>query len=224
MVRKTPPKADKSTPDRILDAAEQLVQTCGFNGISYADIAGQVGVTKANLHHHFGSKAELGDALLNRYMESINRELACIEAGTGPKAARLDAYVDLYVAAIRNRRLCLVAVLAAEFDTLPEPMREGVKRYFIDAETWLTRTIRAGRADGSIPPGFHDRDTARLLIAGLEGAMLITRPRHDCQRFKELASTLFAGLGLPLGKPKAKAPAPRARDRSAPVAGSPAAA
>jgi TetR/AcrR family transcriptional repressor of nem operon len=227
MVRKTPSKSvaakERSTPDRILDAAEQLVQTRGFNGISYADIAEQVGVTKANLHHHFGSKAELGDALLNRYAAAFNRELACIEASTLPKATHLEAYAALYVAAIRNHRLCLCAVLAAEFDTLPEPMREGVKRFFLDSEAWLTRTVRGGRADGSIPAGFPEREVARLLIAGLEGAMLVTRPRHDHLRFKELASTLFAGLGLPLVDGKVKRTArsgSSARSRTPSAAGS----
>ncbi len=209
MVRKTPQKPgragpgaakDRSTPDRILDAAERLVQTRGFNGISYADIAEEVGVTKANLHHHFGSKAELGDALLNRYMEGFNRELACIDASEAPGAERLGAYAELYAGVVRNRRLCLCGVLAAEFDTLSEPMREGVKRFFADNEAWLTRTLRNGRGDGSIPAGIREKEAARLLVAGLEGALLVTRPRHDHQRFKELAGTLFAGLGIPQGK------------------------
>ena len=42
-----------STPQRILDVAEQLAQTRGFNGFSYADIAEQLLVTKASLHYHF---------------------------------------------------------------------------------------------------------------------------------------------------------------------------
>ena len=197
MVRKTSPKPEKSTPDRILDAAERLVQTRGFNGISYADIAEEVGVTKANLHHHFGSKADMGEALVNRYMETFNAALGVIDEGEAPGAARLEAYAELYASVVRNRRLCLCGVLAAEFETLPEPMQDGVKRFFNDHEAWLTRTLRAGRADGSIPPRFKEKEAARLLIAGLEGAMLVTRPRHDHQRFKELAGTLFAGLGIP---------------------------
>src|SRR5258708_35419404 len=51
----------------ILDVAEQLAQTRGYNGFSYADIAAKVGVTKASLHYHFPSKAELGRHLIARY-------------------------------------------------------------------------------------------------------------------------------------------------------------
>ena len=66
------------TAVRILDVAERLVQTRGFNRFSYADIANEVGVTKAALHYHFASKAELGDALITcyagRFSDAIREE------------------------------------------------------------------------------------------------------------------------------------------------------
>jgi len=65
----------------ILDVAEQLAQTRGYNGFSYADIALKLGVTKASLHYHFSSKAELGRALIERYR--------------GLFGAALEAIVDL---------------------------------------------------------------------------------------------------------------------------------
>ena len=54
--------ATTDTPQRILDVAERLVQTRGFNGFSYADIADALKVTKASLHYHFRGKADLGAA------------------------------------------------------------------------------------------------------------------------------------------------------------------
>jgi AcrR family transcriptional regulator len=51
----------------ILDvAAERLVQRRGFNGVSYADVAEEVGITKPALHYRFARKAELGAALIAR--------------------------------------------------------------------------------------------------------------------------------------------------------------
>ena len=58
---------DTDTATRILDVAERLAQTRGFNGFSYADIAAEVGITKAALHYHFATKAGLGQALIGRY-------------------------------------------------------------------------------------------------------------------------------------------------------------
>ena len=55
------------TANQILDVAEHLVQVRGFNAFSYADVAGELGLTNAALHYHFPSKSELGEALIDRY-------------------------------------------------------------------------------------------------------------------------------------------------------------
>jgi TetR/AcrR family transcriptional repressor of nem operon len=55
------------TATQILDVAERLAQIRGFNAFSYADVAGELGLTNAALHYHFPSKAELGEALIVRY-------------------------------------------------------------------------------------------------------------------------------------------------------------
>jgi TetR/AcrR family transcriptional repressor of nem operon len=52
--------------DQILDVAEHLAQVRGFNGFSYADIAAELGITKAAVHYHFANKSELGRALVVR--------------------------------------------------------------------------------------------------------------------------------------------------------------
>jgi TetR/AcrR family transcriptional regulator, transcriptional repressor for nem operon len=191
--RKTSP-AIASTSDLILDAAEMLVQTRGFNGISYADIAGEVGVTKANLHHHFGSKAQMGDALLARYAERFFAALAKIDKTGGTGLRRLEAYTALYEGVVRMNRLCLCGVLAAEYDTLPAPMRKTVRGFFDGNEVWIERVIKLGRKDGSLASRGNALEEARVLLAGLEGAMLITRPKRDYLRFKSLARALVSGI------------------------------
>ena len=63
-------------PQRILDVAERLIQTRGFNGFSYADVSAAVGITKASLHYHFPTKADLGLSLVQRYQETFVEALA----------------------------------------------------------------------------------------------------------------------------------------------------
>ena len=70
--------ARTDTADRMLDLAERLVQTRGFNGFSYADIASALEVTKASLHYHFPTKAELGRRLIERYSDAFTAALAAL--------------------------------------------------------------------------------------------------------------------------------------------------
>ena len=79
---------DSDTATRILDVAERLAQERGFNGFSYADIAVKLGITKAALHYHFASKADLGEALIGRYAARFSEALAEIDAGPSPAPGR----------------------------------------------------------------------------------------------------------------------------------------
>ena len=74
---------ESDTPTRILDVAERLVQRRGFNGFSYADVARELGLTKASLHYHFAGKTELGEALLGRYTETFADALVAIDLQRG---------------------------------------------------------------------------------------------------------------------------------------------
>src|SRR3954447_20029389 len=119
--------ADTTTPGtdtaaRILDAAERLVQRRGFNGFSCADVAAELLITKASLHYHFPSKAELGEALIVRYGERFAAALKAIDAAPGEAHSKLVAYADLYASVLEDHRMCLCGMLAAEYQTLPDAM------------------------------------------------------------------------------------------------------
>ena len=187
------------TPDtaaQILDAAERLVQERGFNGFSYADVARQLGVTKAALHYHFSSKAELGDALIDRYAVRFFAALAAVDEDGSDALAKLRSYAKLYADVFRDDRMCLCGMLAADYATLPDPMRERVVRFFDDNEVWLSRVLDEGRTAGTIRFQGPARQVARTLIGGLEGAMLVARPYHDVKRFRDAAELLIRGLAV----------------------------
>ncbi len=198
---------DAGTAAQILDVAEQLVQVRGFNGFSYADIAAELHITKAALHYHFAGKADLGEALISRYASRFSTALAAIDAGGGRASAKLAAYADLYLQVLRNRRMCLCGMLAAEYQTLPQPMREAVISFFDNNESWLEGVLEQGRQDGSLQFAGAARGAARMVVSGLEGAMLIARPYGDIARFQAAAANLLAGLAPPAGDAQA-APSP----------------
>lgn len=183
-----------ATADRILDVAERLVQTQGFNGFSYAHIAGELGITKASLHYHFPTKAALGSRLIRRYTDGFSSALEQIDHRHPGSRRRLRAYVQLYEEVLRRDRMCLCGMLAADLATLPRDMRTRLTAFFDTNETWLARVLGEGRKGGELrfsgPPGEH----ARMLLGSLEGAMLVARSYSDVARFKSMASRLLATL------------------------------
>ena len=190
-------RGDAGTATRILDVAERLAQVRGFNGFSYADIAAEVGITKAALHYHFASKADLGEALISRYAVRFGEALAAIDAGTTAAPAKLQGYADLYADVLRNQRMCLCGMLAAEYTTLPDAMQASVVSFFDQNEAWLQDVLEQGRGDGSLHFTGPARDVARMIISCLEGAMLVTRPYGDIPRFQDAAASLITSLTSP---------------------------
>jgi TetR/AcrR family transcriptional repressor of nem operon len=182
------------TAQRILDVSERLVQRRGFNGISYANVAAELSMTKASLHYHFPGKAELGEALIVRYAARFADALREIDRRVPDARGKLDAYAGLYADVLRGKRMCLCGILAAEYETLPAPMREATIRFFDDNVTWLTGVLLQGRSDETLtfdgPPG----DAAQTILSGLEGAMLVSRPYGDLERFQSAAARLLASL------------------------------
>ena len=185
---------DSGTAGRILDAAESLVQVRGYNGFSYADISAGLGITKAALHYHFAGKADLGLALITRYASRFTEALATIDASGSTPAVRLAGYADLYAQVLRQGKMCLCGMLAAEYQTLPQPMQEAVASFFEANESWLEKVLEEGRQGGSLRFAGTPREAARMIIACLEGAMLVARPFGDIDRFHGAAASLLTGL------------------------------
>jgi TetR/AcrR family transcriptional repressor of nem operon len=187
--RTAPPTAAATA---ILDLAEQLAQTRGYNGFSYADIAARLGVTKASLHYHFPSKAELGRALIERYQAAFGAALESIDQQVERPREKLRRYVALYNSVLSNERMCLCGMLAAEYATLPVPMQEGLKSFFDANERWLTGVLKEGLRAGDFLFREAAIERARVLLGALEGAMLVARSYGDPRRFQAAATHVLA--------------------------------
>lgn len=197
--KKAPPSSRSAPPTAaataILDVAEQLAQTRGYNGFSYADIAAQLGVTKASLHYHFPSKAELGRALIERYHGLFGAALDAIDQHREPPQQKLVRYVGLYDSVLSNERMCLCGMLAAEYATLPVPMQEGLTTFFDANERWLTAVLEAGLRAGTFLFRESAQERARVVLGALEGAMLVARSYGNARRFQSAAASVLADLG-----------------------------
>jgi TetR/AcrR family transcriptional repressor of nem operon len=185
---------DGDTASRILDSAESLVQVRGFNGFSYADVAGELSLTTASLHYHFPGKAELGRALIVRYAQRFSAALAGIDQRGGAAPTKLRAYARLYADVLRDERMCLCGMLAAEYQTLPAPMRDAVIGFFDENETWVEGVLAHGREEGALAFEGSPREAARLIVSALEGAMLVARPYGDVERFETAAERLLTAF------------------------------
>jgi len=182
------------TAQRILDVAERLVQTRGFNGFSYADIAAALGITKASLHYHFRTKAVLGQRLIERYEQRFLDALVEIDGSGSDAREKLRRYAAIYVDVVRNNRMCLCGMLASDYATLAKPVKEGVKHFFDRNEEWLVAVLEEGRKSGVLRFTGSPDVVARGMLGTLEGAMMMARSYGEVGRLETVADRLVAEL------------------------------
>jgi TetR/AcrR family transcriptional regulator, transcriptional repressor for nem operon len=139
-------------------------------------------------------KAELGEALIGRYASRFADALEQIDRRGVDPPAKLDAYARIYADVLRDRHMCLCGMLAADYETLPQPMRDAVIRFFDDNEAWLTAVLERGQEEGSLRLGGSATEAAQAIVSGLEGALLIARPYGDVARFQAAATRLLTSL------------------------------
>lgn len=194
------PRATRSrsgTAAMILATAEELIQLKGYGGFSYADVAAELKITKAALHYHFPGKAELGEKLILAWTARFADRLATLDAAGGPALSRLHGYIDLHAQILRTRKMCLCCMLAAEYQTLPAPMRAALVKLFDHCQVWLEGIVEQGRSEGTLRHVGAVRDTALLIISALEGAMLLAGPRGDIERFNATVTSMVAAMKGP---------------------------
>lgn len=172
------------TTDRLLDAAEAIMQAMGYAGLSFRDLAARVGIRSASVHYHYPTKADLGRALTRRYTDRLAARLATLEACHPPDQA-LVQYVDIFRSVfLRDGRMCLCGMLAAEAEAIPTEMRDELRRFVAVNLSWTARMLeRAG--PGTRPPG-----DAPVLFASLEGALLLARATGDASVFDAIEQRL----------------------------------
>ncbi|NQX87978.1 MAG: TetR/AcrR family transcriptional regulator [Halioglobus sp.] len=76
---KVPPR---STPERILDAAEDLFAEKGYSATSLGDVADRVGIRSPSLYNHFKNKEALYEAVLERLLAVFSAPLGELDRGS----------------------------------------------------------------------------------------------------------------------------------------------
>ncbi|MEM7404206.1 MAG: TetR/AcrR family transcriptional regulator [Pseudomonadota bacterium] len=162
------------------------VQESGLHALSFRTLAERTGIKSSSVHYYFPEKADLANAIVERYREDFDQRLAAIGSRKLGPARQVEAFIDIFEEVVVGGRLCLCGMLAADAARLAESTRTLLRAYFDSAEGWLADLFQTHLA--RLAPGIpRPAQLASILLAGLEGAILIDRvqdatPSLDAQR------------------------------------------
>ncbi len=161
---------------KLMDSAEKLARKHGYDGFSYADLAQEVGIRKASIHHHFPTKADLAYAVMQRYRNVFFEALADVVAEKGKASECLRAYVDLYRQASHDgSTLCLCVSFSISRESLHREVLDEIERFHEDSISWLQALFLLAKTDQSIAGVGDPLEEACACLALVEGAQLIAR-------------------------------------------------
>lgn len=162
--------------ERVVDAAQRLIQQFGYNGFSYDDISREIDIKKPSIHHHFRTKADLVQTIVQRYAHRFGQALANIDAASADPVRRLALYGELFAATYQQDRcLCVGGILGAEASSISTEVAADVQAFFQLNLDWLTATMAAGRRAGKLRKVGSAEEQAYGLLSALEGAMMVGR-------------------------------------------------
>lgn len=184
------------TPDRrteLLDLAQSMIQERGYNAFSFKDLATRVGIKTASVHYHFPSKGELGLQVMQRYLAQLELSLNAW-AELPNETARLRSFVSSYRDTQVKGAICLCGSMASDIQTLDAPIRGPINRYLEHSEQWVAQCVLAGLESGE----FHSEKSPALLasslVAGLQGALILSRARQNNSLLDAVEDSFFSAL------------------------------
>ena len=178
--------------EAILAAARRTAQAHGYGGLNFRDIGAEVGVKAASIYHHFPGKAELGAAVARRYWEDTAANLEALSKANGDPRKALRAYPGLFRRSLeQDNRMCLCSFMAAEYDDLPEAVRQEVQIFTDVNVAWLSKVLSAA----AVVSSKESEGRARAIFSAVAGAQLIARSRSDMSLYDALIDSYrLAGL------------------------------
>lgn len=162
------------TPERILDAAEEVLRRHGPSKANVVDVARALGVSHGSVYRHFPSKAALRDAVASRWLARVSAPLDAIAQENGPAAERLTRWLYRLVS-IKRRKVLEDPELFATYHAIAEDSREVVRAHVAELVDQLAHIIEDGCRQGE----FHVADSKRAAKAFFNATLRFHHPRHS---------------------------------------------
>lgn len=188
-------KPGTTKADEITQVAQELIQTQGYDGFSYRDVAERVGIRSATIHYYFPTKTDLALSVARQYRAEFAEKLTTLEASTHAPIQRLAGFAEIFQNTLEELdRICLCGMLASEANSLTDEVRAETANFFSDQQDWLATVITSGIAEGEIRNTIDPEAFARVFLSALEGAMIMALSTENPKHLADVASELLSLL------------------------------
>lgn len=184
---------------KLIESTIELMSSRGFEAMGINSILEAAGVSKSNFYYHFKSKEELCLAALDAmrdYFFSEWLEPIFADKSLSPRQ-RLEKYLHTARERIESeccQKGCPFVNLATETSDFVPAFRERISMFFQRYQQKLADCIREGVVRGEFRSDLSPDAAAQLLLAGMNGTMVLTKVHKDPQVMKDNIDTMLTLL------------------------------
>jgi TetR/AcrR family transcriptional repressor of nem operon len=181
----------EETRERILARSAQLFNRQGYAGASLADIMRETGLEKGGIYNHFSSKEQLALESFDYAYELVRQRVLLALVGKFNAIERLLAIVSVFQSEVDDPPVaggCPILNTAIEADDANEVLRDRARTAMDDWRSTIHRVINRGIERGEVHPTTDADEVASLLIATLEGALMLSNLYKDSIHMQRAAA------------------------------------
>src|SRR5579859_7841680 len=184
----------EETRERILASSAQLFNRQGYFGASLADIMRETGLEKGGIYNHFSSKEQLALESFDYAYGLVQQRVREALAGKQNAIERLLAIVSVFQSEVDDPPVaggCPILNTAIEADDANEVLRDRARAAMDDWRDTIHRIVNRGIERGEVRPTTDADEVASLLIAMLEGALMLSNLYRDSIHMKRAAAHMI---------------------------------
>jgi len=151
-----------------------LMQTIGYHSFNYKQIATQLNIRNASIHHYFPSKEDLALAVINADKEDFNFLMDHVKAFSPSK--KIKALVDNYDQFYKNgKKLCVISTFGTSFNDVSDRIQNATADYGRIVNDWFENVLTEGLQSGEFTFKNDVKGVTALWMAALPGSLLVGR-------------------------------------------------
>lgn len=183
--------------EKLLDAAQGLVQDRGFNGVSFQDLADAVGLKKPSVFHHFRNKDELARSLMERCRTTYGARYGeILEREEMSEPEKLREIARVFEEGLRQDRLCLLGALSTTRNEYSDELKNELQETAGQVIERYEQVFERGRNSGSLTYSGSANEAATAFLAMLQGLQVLARAQCDANSFLPTAFAYIDSLAV----------------------------
>jgi TetR/AcrR family transcriptional regulator, transcriptional repressor for nem operon len=190
-------KKGERTREWILAQSAAVFNQHGYAATSMSDLMLATKLEKGGIYNHFASKEQLSLEAFDYAVGLIETRFEALLEGRKHSLERLKAVMDVFLEFIHDPVLpggCPVLNAAIEADDSNEKLRERIRLVLNGWRTRIQGIVEKGVAVGELRTGTDGAQLATVILATLEGAVMISKVYRDAIHMRIAAGFLEAHL------------------------------